>query len=269
MKEDYEIMIKDLKRQLSEKDDEINDVKRSLNQIMLSKNNLEVNCKKLETDLKSTREQCLILATQRNQYETLLELDENSNIQPSKDPNTSKYKLRQKMKEMKIKMESETNSNDSSFDFELCSEKIRLALLAIDGPLNQSPLRPLIDNIEKRRFMEQIGLINRIQRDRTQLGILKFYDPTVKANATRQKISEIKKAAKKSRSDRYEYSSPSLPRLSKYLTPKKRKCGDSLDGSSGTDVKLKRLESEESIDSMDFELMKSKPIDPIDEIDLI
>jgi len=244
--------IQALEEKLADRDKELIDTKMSLDQIKITKNNLESKCSKLESELTILKEQCAILAAQRNQYEAILDLDENFNRKGDQGPNdNTKYKLLQKMKKLEVKMKTEVNFK--SGDFDLVAEKIRLASLVIDGiKLKPNEKRPLVDNIEKRRFMEQLELVKRLERDRSQLSLIKLYDTqtdsVANASATRQKIAEIKNAAKtqKSRSDRYEYSSPKLPRLSKYLTPKKRKQDQIIDGESGIASKINRRESDES-----------------------
>ena len=244
--------IQDLEEKLADRDKQLFNTKMSLDQIKITKNNLESKCSKLESELTILKEQCAILSAQRNQYEAILDLDENFNRKGDQGPNdNTKYKLLQKMKKLEVKMKTEVNFK--SGDFDLVAEKIRLASLVIDGiKLKPNEKRPLVDNIEKRRFMEQLELVKRLERDRSQLSLIKLYDTqsdsVANASATRQKIAEIKNAAKtqKSRSDRYEYSSPKLPRLSKYLTPKKRKQDQIIDGESGIASKINRRESDES-----------------------
>ena len=250
--EEYAKKIQALEEKLADRDKELINTKMSLDQIKITKNNLESKCSKLESELAILKEQCAILAAQRNQYEAILDLDENFNRKGDQGPNdNTKYKLLQKMKKLEVKMKTEVNFK--SGDFDLVAEKIRLASLVIDGiKLKPNEKRPLVDNIEKRRFMEQLELVKRLERDRSQLSLIKLYDTqtdsVANASATRQKIAEIKNAAKtqKSRSDRYEYSSPKLPRLSKYLTPKKRKQDQIIDGESGIASKINRRESDES-----------------------
>ena len=248
--EEYAKKIQNLEEKLADREKELLNTRMSLDQIKITKNNLESKCSRMESELIILKEQCAILAAQRNQYEAILDLDENFNrTVPS---GGSKYKLLQKMKRLEVKMKTEVNTDFKSSDFDLVAEKIRLASLVMDGiQLKPNEKRPLVDNIEKRRFMEQLELVKRLERGRSQLSLIKLYDTqtdsVANASATRQKIAEIKNAAKiKSRSDRYEYSSPNLPRLSKYLTPKKRKQEPIIDGESGIANKINRLESDGS-----------------------
>ena len=253
--EEFAKKIQDLEGKLADRDKELLDTKMSLDQIKLSKNNLEVKCSRMESEMSTLKEQCAILTAQRDQYEAILDdvrRDENFNRTGSRDPNAIKYKLLQKMKKLQVKMKAEVITDFKSGNFDMIAEKIRLASLVMDGiHLKPNGKRPLVDNIEKRRFMEQLELVKRLERDRSQLSLIKLYDTqsdsVANASATRQKIAEIKNAAKtKSRSDRYEYSSPNLPKLSKYLTPKKRKPESIIDGESGIATKMNRFESDGS-----------------------
>ena len=253
--EEFAKKIQDLEGKLADRDKELLDTKMSLDQIKLSKNNLEVKCSRMESEMSTLKEQCAILTAQRDQYEVILDdlrRDENFNRTGSRDPNAIKYKLLQKMKKLQVKMKAEVITDFKSGNFDMIAEKIRLASLVMDGiHLKPNGKRPLVDNIEKRRFMEQLELVKRLERDRSQLSLIKLYDTqsdsVANASATRQKIAEIKNAAKtKSRSDRYEYSSPNLPKLSKYLTPKKRKPESIIDGESGIATKMNRFESDGS-----------------------
>ena len=267
--EEYAKKIKNLEEKLADRDKELLDTKMSLAQIKITKNNLECECSRMQSELEILKEQCAILSAQRNQYEAILDLDENFNRKGDQGPSGStKYKLLQKMKKLEVKMKTEVNFK--SGDFDLVAEKIRLASLVMDGiKLKPNEKRPLVDNIEKRRFMEQLELVKRLERDRSQLSLIKLYDTqtdsVANASATRQKIAEIKNAAKtqKSRSDRYEYSSPNLPRLSKYLTPKKRKQEQIIDGESGIASKINRRESDDSSSdtrSIDNQLPRLVPV---------
>ena len=252
--EEFSKKIQDLEQKLADRDKELCETKMSLAQIKISKNNLEVKCSQMDSEMSTLKEQCAILTAQRNQYEAILDLDENFNRTGSisNDTKNTKLKLLQKMKNLEVKMKAEVSNDFKSGDFDMIAEKVRLASLVIDGiHLKSSGKRPLVDSVEKRRFMEQLELVKRLERDRSQLSLIKLYDTqsdsVANASATRQKIAEIKNAAKtKSRSDRYEYSSPNLPKLSKYLTPRKRKPETIIDGESGIANKMNRFESDGS-----------------------